>query len=320
MIKILANDGIHPDGKLLLEEADYQVDTDKVAQEDLMKVLPQYDAIIVRSATKVRKDLIDACPNLKIIARGGVGLDNIDVEYARSKGIKVINTPAASSRAVAELAFGHAFTLARMLHSANRAMPVEGDTNFKTLKSSYSKGFQLAGRTLGIIGFGRIGQEAARIGLGLGMNVIPTDPYIAEAEIPIQPFGFKNLKLDIRLETRPLDEMLKKADLITIHVPFSGGTPLIGADEFAKMKKGAVLINTSRGGVVDELAMLEALNSGHLGGAGLDVFDNEPTPRKEILSHSKISMTPHTGAETQEAQVNIALELADNIIEFFGTK
>jgi D-3-phosphoglycerate dehydrogenase / 2-oxoglutarate reductase len=320
MIKILANDGIHPDGKLLLEEADYQVDTDKVAQENLLKVLPQYDAIIVRSATKVRKELIDACPNLKIIARGGVGLDNIDVEYARSKGIKVINTPAASSRAVAELAFGHAFTLARMLHLANRAMPVEGDINFKTLKSSYSKGFQLAGRTLGVIGFGRIGQEAARIGLGLGMNVIPTDPYIAEAEIPIQPFGFKNLKLDIRLETRPLDEMLKKSDLITIHVPFSGGTPLIGANEFAKMKKGAVLINTSRGGVVDELAMLEALNSGHLGGAGLDVFDNEPTPRKEILSHPKISLTPHTGAETQEAQVNIALELADNIIEFFGTK
>ncbi len=320
MIKILVNDGIHPDGKLLLEEADYQVDTDKVAQEDLIKVLPAYDAIIVRSATKVRKELIDACPNLKVIARGGVGLDNIDVAYAESKGIKVINTPAASSRAVAELAFGHAFSLARMLHSANRAMPVKGDTDFKTLKSSYSKGFQLGGKTLGIIGFGRIGQEAAKIGLGLGMNILPTDPYISEANIPMQPYGFTNMKLDIRIETKPFDEVLRRADFITIHVPFSGGTPLVGAAEFEKMKKGAILINTSRGGVVDELAMLDALESGKLRGAGLDVFDNEPTPRKEILNHPNISLTPHTGAETQEAQVNIGLELADRILEFFGTK
>lgn len=320
MIKILANDGIHPDGKLLLEEAEYQVDTDKIPQEELIHKLPEYDAIIVRSATKVRKDLIDACPNLKIIARGGVGLDNIDVAYAESKGIKVINTPAASSRAVAELAIGHAFSLARMLHSANRAMPTQGATDFKTLKSSYSKGFQLGGKTLGIIGFGRIGQEAARMGLGLGMNIIATDPYISEAYIGIQPYGFKNLKLDIKIETKSLDEVLKKSDFITIHVPFSGGKPLIGAEEFEKMKKGTMLINTSRGGVVDELAMLAALESGKLGGAGLDVFDNEPTPRPEILAHPKISMTPHTGAETQEAQVNIALELADRIIEFFGTK
>jgi D-3-phosphoglycerate dehydrogenase len=320
MIKILVNDGIHPDGKLLLEEAEYQVDTDKVAQEDLINVLPNYDAIIVRSATKVRKELIDACPNLKIIARGGVGLDNIDKEYAESKGIKVINTPAASSRAVAELAIGHAFSLARMLHSANRAMPIKGDTEFKTLKSSYSKGFQLGGKTLGVIGFGRIGQEAAKIGLGLGMDIIPTDPYISEANISLQPYGFSNMKLDIRIETKSLDEVLKKSDFITIHVPFSGGKPLIGAEEFAKMKNGAILINTSRGGIVDELAMLDALNSGKLAGAGLDVFDNEPTPRKEILTHDKISLTPHTGAETKEAQVNIAMELADKIIEFFGTK
>lgn len=320
MIKILVNDGIHSDGKLLLEEADYQVDTDKVAQEDLINVLPAYDAIIVRSATKVRKELIDACPNLKVIARGGVGLDNIDKEYAESKGIKVLNTPAASSRAVAELAFAHIFTLARMLHSANRAMPIKGDSEFKALKSSYSKGFQIGGKTLGVIGFGRIGQEAARIGVGLGMNVIATDPYVQEALIPFQPFGYKDIQLDMRFETKSFDEILKKSDFITIHVPFSGGTPLIGAAEFAKMKDGAMLINTSRGGIVDEIAMLAALESGKLAGAGLDVFDNEPKPRKEILSHEKISLTPHTGAETREAQVNIALELADRIIEIFGTK
>lgn len=320
MIKILVNDGIHADGKLLLEEAEYQVDTDKIAQEDLIKELPKYDAIIVRSATKVRKELIDACPNLKIIARGGVGLDNIDVAYAESKGIKVINTPAASSRAVAELAIGHAFTLARMLHSSNRAMPVTGGTDFKTLKSSYSKGFQLGGRTLGIIGFGRIGQEAAKLALGLGMQVVPYDPFISEANISLQPYGFSNVKLDIRIETKSLDEVLKKADFLTIHVPFSGGKALIGAEEFVKMKTGSMLINTSRGGVVDELAMLEALESGKLAGAGLDVFDNEPIPRPEILNNPKISLTPHTGAETKEAQVNIGLELADRIIEFFGTK
>ncbi len=320
MIRILVNDGIHPDGKMLLEEAEYEVITDKVAQENLIKELPNYDAIIVRSATKVRKELIDACPNLKLIARGGVGLDNIDVEYAVSKGIKVINTPAASSRAVAELAFGHMFTLARLLHSSNRAMPVEGGTNFKTLKSTYSKGFQLMGRTLAVIGFGRIGQEVAKIGLGLGMNVIAVDPYIKEAEIGIQLYGIGNMRLAVRMETKPMEEALRKADFVTLHIPFSGGTPILGVEEFEKMKKGTYLINTSRGGTVDELAMLDALTSGKLAGAGLDVFDNEPSPRPEILAHDKISLTPHTGAETQEAQVNIAMELADRIIEFFGTK
>ncbi|MFZ4542825.1 MAG: D-2-hydroxyacid dehydrogenase [Saprospiraceae bacterium] len=319
MIKILVNDGIHPDGKMLLEEAEYQVDTDKIAQEDLPKFLPAYDAIIVRSATKVRKDLIDACPNLKVIARGGVGLDNIDVAYAESKGIKVINTPAASSRAVAELVFGHAFSLARMLHQSNRAMPLSGITDFKTLKSSYSKGFQLGGKTLGIIGFGRIGQEAAKIGIGLGMHIIASDPYLSEANLSLQPAGFGDIKLDIRVQTKPLDEVLKKADFLTVHVPFSGGKAFIGAEEIAKMKTGAILINTSRGGVVDEMALIDALNSGKLAGAGLDVFENEPTPRIELLHHEKISLTPHTGAETKEAQVNIGMELADKIIEFFGT-
>jgi D-3-phosphoglycerate dehydrogenase / 2-oxoglutarate reductase len=319
MIRILVNDGIHPDGKLLLEEAEYEVVTDKVAQENLMTELPKYDAIIVRSATKVRKELIDACPNLKLIARGGVGLDNIDVEYAVSKGIKVINTPAASSRAVAELAFAHMFTLARSLHSSNRAMPERGGTEFKQLKSSYSKGFQLMGRTVAVIGFGRIGQEVAKMAIGMGMNVIPVDPYIKEAEIGIQPYGVKNLRLAIHLETKPMDEALRKADIITLHIP-STNKPILGAEEFEKIKKGTMLINTSRGGTVDELAMLAALESGKLSGIGLDVFDNEPTPRPEILGNPLISLSPHTGAETQEAQVNIGMELADKIIEFFGTK
>lgn len=318
MIKILANDGIHPDGQTLLEEAGYQVDTEKVPQEELTKVLPAYDVIIVRSATKVRKDLIEACPNLKIIARGGVGLDNVDVEYARSKGIEVMNTPAASSQAVAELVFTHMFNLARFMHLANRDMPQKGDSEFKGLKKAYAKGIQLRGKTLGIVGFGRIGQEVARIGVALGMNVMPVDLVINEADIDINVYNSNNISLSVKLETFEWDHVLAKSDFLTLHVPFSGGKALIGKDEIAKMKKGAVIVNASRGGVVDEAALLEALDSGYLRGAGLDVFDNEPTPRKELLTHPRVSLSPHIGASTIEAQANIGLELADRIIAYYG--
>ena len=177
MIKILANDGIEADGKMLLEEAEYVVETNKVAQADLMKVLPQYDVIIVRSATQVRKELIDACPNLKVIARGGVGMDNIDVDYARSKGIAVINTPAASTRSVAELAMSHIYALSRNIHRSKKEMST-ADADFKGLKSGYSKGTELAGKTLGIIGFGRIGQEVAKLAMGSNMRILPYDPYV----------------------------------------------------------------------------------------------------------------------------------------------
>ena len=318
MIKILANDGIHPDGQTLLEEAGYQLDTTHVPQAELAAVLPQYDVILVRSATKVRKELIDLCPNLKIIGRGGVGIDNIDAEYARSKGIEVITTPAASSQSVAELAFAHMFTLSRSLQLANRLMPVKGDTEFKQMKEAYSDGIQLRGKTLGIIGFGRIGQEAARIGIALGMRVMPVDLMIDEAEIDISIPDTDNVSLSVKMRTYDMEDVLRKADFISLHVPFGGGTPIIGKEEFARMKTGCCLINTSRGGVVDEEAMLEALESGKLAGVGLDVFDFEPTPRKEILSHPRISMTPHIGASTQEAQSLIGMELADKILAFFG--
>ncbi len=317
MIKILVNDGIHPDGKMLLEEANYQVDTNRIPQEELTEKLPAYDVIIVRSATKVRKDLIDRCPNLKIIARGGVGLDNIDVEYARSKGIEVINTPAASSQAVAELAFAHMFSLARYLHQSNRAMPTKGNTEFKALKKSYSKGIQLRGKTLGIIGFGRIGQETARIGLALGMNVLPVDLMIDEENIAISLFNNTDVNLSVRVPTVKMDEMLAKADFISLHLP-SLSKPLIDAAAMAKMKDGVVLINTARGGIIDEVALLEALASGKVGAAGLDVFEGEPTPRQELLEHPQISLTPHIGASTAAAQRNIGLELADKIIAHFG--
>ncbi|HFA51761.1 MAG TPA: 3-phosphoglycerate dehydrogenase [Bacteroidetes bacterium] len=316
MIKILANDGIHPDGLLLLEEAGYQVDTEKIAQEDLPKLLPAYDAICVRSATKVRKDLIDACPNLKIIARGGVGLDNIDVAYAREKGIEVYNTPRASSRAVAELVFGHMLALARNLHISNRVMPTKGNTEFKAIKKA-TAGFQLGGKTLGIIGFGRIGQESAKIGIGMGMKVMPCDLVINHADIDINVFKSQDVSLTVKLETSKWDDVLAKSDFITLHVP-SGSKPLLGKEEFAKMKDGAIIINTARGGTVDEDALLEALESGKIGGAGLDVFVGEPTPKQALLDHPKVSVSAHIGGQTAEAQSAIGMEMAEQIIDFFG--
>jgi D-3-phosphoglycerate dehydrogenase len=316
MIKILANDGIHADGQKLLEQAGFYVDTIKVPQDELVKKLGQYEAICVRSATKVRKEHIDAAPGLKVIARGGVGLDNIDVEYAKSKGIEVINTPAASSLSVAELAFGHMFNLSRSLHLSNREMPEKGNTDFKALKKKYSKGFELAGKTLGIIGLGRIGQEVARIGLGLKMKVLPVDHYVRETLIHLDLYTSDEIALSVKLTSVPLEEMLKQVDYLTIHIPFSGGEPIIGKDEIAKMKDGAFIVNTSRGGVVNEEALLEALESGKIAGAGLDVFEDEPSPNPALLNHPKISVSPHIGASTGEAQRNIGLALAHKIIAY----
>jgi D-3-phosphoglycerate dehydrogenase len=314
MIRILANDGISDDGKLLMEEAGYEVITKKVPQNELCDVIGNYDVLLVRSATEV----ISAGTNLKMIGRGGVGLDNIDVEFAESKGIIVFNTPAASSQAVAELAFGHMFNLARFMHQANRNMALNGITTFDTLKKDYGSGIQLRGKSLGIIGFGRIGQEVARIGLALGMNVLPTDLMINEANIDINIFANEKVTMNIHVPTVPYKEVLAKSDFISLHIPFGGGKPLIGAEEIASMKKGVYLINTARGGAIDEAALLAALGSGQVAGAGLDVFENEPTPKAEILAHPNISLTPHIGAATLEAQANIGLEIADRLIAFFG--
>ncbi|GDX46087.1 3-phosphoglycerate dehydrogenase [Bacteroidota bacterium] len=318
MIRILANDGISDDGKLLMEEAGYEVITKKVPQNELCDVIGNYDVLLVRSATKVTAEVITAGTNLKMIGRGGVGLDNIDVEFAESKGIIVFNTPAASSQAVAELAFGHMFNLARFMHQANRKMALNGTTTFDTLKKDYGSGIQLRGKSLGIIGFGRIGQEVARIGLALGMNVLPTDLMINEANIDINIFANEKVTMNIHVPTVPYKEVLAKSDFISLHIPFGGGKPLIGAEEIASMKKGVYLINTARGGAIDEAALLAALGSGQVAGAGLDVFENEPTPKAEILAHPNISLTPHIGAATLEAQANIGLEIADRLIAFFG--
>lgn len=309
-MRILVNDGIEPIGKKLLQEAGFDVDTNKIDQSDLMQKLNDYDAICVRSATKVRKDLIDGCPNLKAIGRGGVGLDNIDVEYAKSKGIAVINTPAASSRSVAELAMAHMLSLSRFLYQSNRNMPTKGDVAFNDLKKDYAKGTELEGKTLGIIGFGRIGQETARVGLGLGMQIVAVDPYVDEATVAVGP---ANLGLLTTIKTTDMETLLAKSDYISLHIP-SIGDPILGTKEFDKMKQGVFIVNASRGGTIDEDALLQALESGKVAAAGLDVFDNEPTPRKDILSHPRISLTPHIGASTEEAQNKIGEELATKMI------
>ena len=316
MFKILANDGIHNDGKWMMEKAGISVDTNKIPQDELMNRLQEYDGIIVRSATKVRQELIDACPNLKVIARGGVGLDNIDVEYASSKGIPVYNTPAASSLSVAELALGHMLNLSRFLHRSNRYMPAKGGSEFKALKKSFSAGNELAGKTVGIIGLGRIGQEMARIALALRMEVLPVDPMVNEAVINIDLYSTEDVGMSVKIKTVPMEVMLAQADFLTIHVPFGGGKSIIGKEEIAQMKQGAFIINTSRGGVVEENALIEALDSGHLGGAGLDVFVNEPTPDSRLLAMETVSLSPHIGASTGEAQRNIGIELAEKIIAF----
>lgn len=315
MIKILANDGIDPIGKKLLEDAGFIIDTNNIPQDELPTKLQAYDGITVRSATKVRKALIDACPNLKLIGRGGVGVDNIDVEYAKEKGIGVYNTPASSSLSVAELVFGHLFTGVRFLADSNRKMPVEGTTKFNDLKKAYGKGVELRGKTLGIVGFGRIGREVAKIAIGVGMDVIAYDlfPFKPEVEIVL---GTGGTKVNVTVKTATLDEVIEQADFITLHTPFVGKA-LFGAAELARLKKGVGLVNCSRGGLIDELALVDALNSGQVSFAALDVYDNEPTPREEVTKHPKISLTPHIGAATNEAQERIGVELANLIIDHF---
>ena len=312
MMKILANDGIHPTGQRMLEEAGFQVDTTNIPQDQLPERLNEYDGVIVRSATKIRKELIDQCPNLKVIARGGVGMDNIDVDYARNKGLTVVNTPAASSQSVAELVFGHAISLVRFIHLSNRQMPQSGHSEFKKLKKAYSAGSELKGKTFGVIGLGRIGRKAAEMALGLGMKVVGTDPMIDEVTLEVGLHSEYDQKLTVTIPSVSLDEVLAQADVITLHVP--GGT-ILGSEELAKTKKGVILVNAARGGVIDEDALLEAIESGQVGGVGLDVFVNEPTPRQDLLTHPRISVTPHTGAATNQAQENIGIELAEQIVE-----
>lgn len=313
-MKILANDGISNSGKTTLENAGFEVITTQVAQEQLENFINNHniDALLVRSATQVRQELIEACPSLKLVGRGGVGMDNIDVQYAKDQGLHVINTPGASSASVAELVFAHLFSMARFLHQSNREMPLEGDFRFKELKKTYASGTELRGKTIGIIGFGRIGQEVAKIALGLGMNVIANDSTKGEKPVTVKFFNGQALTFSVNVTT--LEEVLKKSDFITLHVPASD-KHLIGINEIEQMKNGVGIVNAARGGIIDEVALVNAIETKKVRFAGLDVFENEPKPEIQLLMNPELSLTPHIGAATIEAQDRIGLELANQIIE-----
>ncbi|WOC40228.1 D-2-hydroxyacid dehydrogenase [Polaribacter sp. HL-MS24] len=312
-MKILANDGISQSGIDLLEKAGFEIFNVKVAQNQLGNYINEHgiDAILVRSTTEINQELIEACPSIKLIGRGGVGMDNIDVQFAEDQGIHVINTPEASSNAVAELVFAHLFGMARFLHQSNREMPLEGDTRFNELKKMYANGIELRGKTIGIIGFGNIGQETAKIALGIGMKVIATDVVVQNATISLD--FFNGQKINFNINTVPREDVFKDADFVSIHTPNIEGY-LIDTNEISQMKTGVGIINTARGGVMNEVALINAIEEGKVLFAGLDVFEKEPNPEIQLLMNPELSLTPHIGAATEEAQEKIGIELANQII------
>ncbi len=315
-MKILANDGIDAGGKKALEAMGFTVITDKVAQDQLANAINSDNIIglLVRSATTARKDLIDACPNLKFIGRGGVGIDNIDAEYARSKGIEVFNTPASSSQSVAELVMSLMFAASRGIYDAGTHMPSRGAEEFESLKKKYAKGIELRGKTLGVVGFGRIGRSLASYALGCGMKVIAFDMYPSDAPVTLHIEGHG--AVEVKVPMVDMETILAQSDFISLHVPKqANGAAVLGEQELAKCKKGVILVNTSRGGVIDEAALMNSIHSGHVGAAALDVFVGEPKPNVLLLSHKGIISTPHIGASTNEAQERIGLEIADRVKE-----
>lgn len=317
MIKILANDGINEAGSKLLTAAGFEVDTQNIPQNELSQNIGNYDVLLVRSATKVTKEIIDAGTKLKIIGRGGVGVDNIDVEYAKLKKIDVVNTPAASSVSVAELVFAHLLSGCRFLNYSNKMISENANLNFKEVKKKASKGIELFDKTLGIIGFGRIGQEVARIAIGMGMNVVAYDPFFTSKTLKInfnKKLSIAPVEVTIKMDS--LTEVLSVSDFITLHVPGGSGY-VIGKKEFELMKNGSAIVNCSRGGTVDEEELTLNLKNGKLAFAGIDVFAKEPPEYTDFIGLPNVSVTAHTGASTIEAQERIGVELATLIINFF---
>lgn len=314
-MKILANDGISTSGEKALKEAGLELLNNRISQEYLINFINEnkVEVLLVRSATQVRKELIDACKSIKIIGRGGVGMDNIDVDYAKSKGIYVINTPNASSKSVAELVFAHFFSLVRFLHDSNRNMPLEGDTKFAILKKSYEKATELSGKTLGIIGYGSIGKEVAKIGIGLGMKVIICTRKPKTDTVSLEFFDGRTVDFEIT-STNNMEEFLKEADFISINTPKTKEY-IIDTKEFEMMKDGVFIVNTARGGVINEVALLDFIEDKKVAGAALDVFETEPKPEVQILMNPSLSLSPHVGGSTLEAQERIGTELAQQIIE-----
>jgi len=307
-MKILANDGISEAGKIALENAGYQVITDKVEQQNLVRYIndENIEILLVRSATTARAELIDACPLLKLIGRGGVGMDNIDVAYARDKGLTVINTPASSSQSVAELVMGQLFSISRFLHDSYKNM---GSGDFNTLKKAYGKGIELRGKTLGLIGYGNIGSQVSVLAEAIGMKVMFYD---TETKLPLgNAVPAKNLK-----------ELLSVSDIVSLHVPETAQTKnLINKTNLKYCKKGALLLNYARGEVVDLKALAEAIKDGHIGGAGIDVFPVEPEKNGDAFTTplqglSNVILTPHIGGSTEEAQQNIGEDVSIKLFQY----
>lgn len=314
-MRVLANDGISAAGEQVLKSAGIEVLDNRVAQDHLISFINEnkVDVLLVRSATKVRQDLIDACPGLKIVGRGGIGMDNIDVEYAIDKGIYIINTPTASSKSVAELVFGHFFALARFLHESNRLMPLEGETHFNAMKKSFSKACELSGKTLGVIGFGSIGQEVVKMGIALGMNVRVLTRKPRTETLTLNFFNGQSLDFEIT-SGNDMDEFLRESDFISINTPKTNEY-IIDAPQLEKMKDGVYIVNTARGGVLNEVALLDFIESGKVAGAALDVFEKEPAPEVLLLMNPSLSLSPHVGGNTVDAQEKIGVELAEQIIK-----
>lgn len=318
-MKVLANDGISKAGEQALKDAGIEVLDNRVAQDHVINFINEnnVDVLLVRSATKVRQDLIDACPSLKIIGRGGIGMDNIDVEYAIDKGIYIINTPTASSKSVAELVFAHFFSLARFLHESNRLMPLEGETHFNAMKKSFSKAYELSGKTLGVIGFGSIGQEVAKMGISLGMKVKVLTRKPKTKVLTLEFFDGQSVNFEIT-STNDMDEFLKDADFISLNTPKTNEY-IIDTPQFEKMKDGVYIVNTARGGVMNEVSLIDFIESGKVAGAALDVFEKEPTPEVLLLMNPSLSLSPHVGGNTVDAQEKIGIELAEQIIKIKET-
>ncbi|CAA0184327.1 D-3-phosphoglycerate dehydrogenase [Tenacibaculum maritimum] len=315
-MKILANDGISQSGIDTLEKNGFEVRTTKVAQRQLENYINEHqiDAILVKNSTQIHQELIEACPSIKLIGCAGLHMDNIDAAYAHENGVLVINTPTATSNAVAELVFAHLFGMVRFLHQSNREMPLEGETRFNSLRKEFSKGIELRGKTLGILGLDATGKEVAKIALGIGMNVIATSDNLEKTTITI-PF-YNGQSVMINIDIKPAEELFQHADFITIHKYSS--EYIIKEEEFRKMKDGVGIINTAQAGALDEVALVNAIETGKVRYAALDVFENEPTPEIQLLMNPEISMTPHIGSATMEAENRMGTELAQQIVKLLS--
>jgi len=316
-MKVLANDGISQNSKKELIDLNFKIFDTKIDQSELIKYINRnhIEIILDSSATIINSEILNNCKSIKLIGRAGVGLDNIDLISAKKNNVRVFNTPNASSISVAELVISHLLSANRNLHITNRTMPLNGETKFKEIKSHSSECKEVMFKTLGIIGLGRIGQEVAKRAFSLGMNVIAFDKKIEKIKIHLDHIKNQNIFFD--LKTSSLNDVLKGSDFITLHIPKINDKPFIGRDEFDTMKKGVGIINTSRGGLIDESELIKFLNNKKVSFAALDVYENEPTPNIQLLMHDKISLSPHIGGSTVEAQERIGDEIVKEIKSFY---